>query len=115
MRICKDCQGAGGKFRRRKEIPIGKSIVKCKRCNGTGTNPPVAPVFIQLHGTTENYGKKVIVNISDFPPNATTAHVAAKLGLFPSIGQARKNGWTEPLEVGKIIKAKKGTMRIILQ
>ena len=34
------------------------------------------------------------------PPEATWAHVLAGIGCFPSISQARKNGWNKPLEEG---------------
>lgn len=30
----------------------------------------------------------------------TMAHVMAELNLFPSVGQARKNGWDKPVERG---------------
>lgn len=29
------------------------------------------------------------------------AHLMADLGFFPSVGQARKNGWDKPLELGR--------------
>lgn len=40
--------------------------------------------------------------ISDFAQvkNPLMAHVMAKAGIFPSVGQARKNGWDKPLTVG---------------
>lgn len=40
------------------------------------------------------------ISILDLPENATMAHAAFKAGMFPSVSQARKNGWDRPLEVG---------------
>lgn len=34
------------------------------------------------------------------PPEASWAHVLAGIGCFPSISQARKNGWNKPIEEG---------------
>jgi hypothetical protein len=34
------------------------------------------------------------------PAEATWAHVLAGIGCFPSISQARKNGWNKPIEDG---------------
>lgn len=44
--------------------------------------------------------KAKVVFISDFPENATMAHVMHSCGLFKSIGDARRNGWNRPIEVG---------------
>lgn len=35
------------------------------------------------------------------------AHIVFELNLFPSIGQARKNGWDKPIEVGDYVATKK--------
>ena len=48
-----------------------------------------------------------ILKLSELPPNPTTAHVAVALGIFPSITQARKNGWNEPLVPGEFEFTKK--------
>jgi hypothetical protein len=34
------------------------------------------------------------------PADATWAHVLAGIGCFPSVSQARKNGWNKPIEDG---------------
>lgn len=49
----------------------------------------------------------IIINSSELPDNALMAHVMAKANIFPSIGQARKNGWDKPLELGTFIVTKK--------
>jgi len=41
-----------------------------------------------------------IFKISDFPENTLLAHVMFKAGIFPSVGQARKNGWNIPICIG---------------
>jgi hypothetical protein len=40
-------------------------------------------------------------SIKDFPEGSMMAHAVAKLGLFPSVSQARKNGWERPITTGK--------------
>lgn len=30
----------------------------------------------------------------------TMAHIAVQMGIFPSVGQAIKNGWNSPIETG---------------
>lgn len=41
-----------------------------------------------------------VFSIAEFGPNATLANLAVKLEIFPSITQARKNGWNGPLVKG---------------
>lgn len=50
-----------------------------------------------------------VFHISDFAEikNPLLAHVMAKAGIFPSIGQARKNGWDKPLTTGEWTVTKK--------
>ena len=48
-----------------------------------------------------------VINSADLPDNATMAHVMAKAGIFPSISQARKNGWDKPLTTGVFTVTKK--------
>lgn len=51
--------------------------------------------------------------LSDFPENATTANLVHKLGMFPSLTQARKNGFNEPLTTGEF-SFKKGMLKAII-
>ena len=43
------------------------------------------------------------VSIADMTAQNKTlmAHLMVDLGFFPSVGQARKNGWDKPLELGR--------------
>lgn len=52
--------------------------------------------------------------LSDFPKNAVMAHVMAKAGIFPSIGQARKNGHDTPIKTGEFVVTKR-KIRIIVE
>jgi len=52
--------------------------------------------------TSENSFK-----LSDFSEGALMAHVMHKAGIFPSVSQARKNGWDRPIEVGQWSVTKK--------
>lgn len=49
----------------------------------------------------------MIINVKDLPPNPTMAHVMVKLGVFPSVNQAKKNGWDKPITLGEHILTKK--------
>lgn len=51
--------------------------------------------------------------ISQFPEKAVMAHVMAAAGIFPSVSQARKNGWDKPLVTGEFVVTKK-KIRIIV-
>lgn len=50
-----------------------------------------------------------VFHLSDFAEvnNPLMAHVMAKAGIFPSVGQARKNGWNKPLTTGSWSVTKK--------
>lgn len=45
--------------------------------------------------------------LSHFGEGATLANVVVEIGLFPSITQARKNGFVDPLTVGDFAFTKK--------
>lgn len=49
----------------------------------------------------------MIINIKDLPQNPLMAHVMVKIGVFPSVSQAKKNGWDKPIEIGKHVLTKK--------
>ena len=42
----------------------------------------------------------------------TMAHVMAEVGFFPSVGQARKNGWDRPVETGRFKVGKNNVIEI---
>lgn len=84
----------------------------CIACKGTGfvQDGPVGPAEIRMPtlGTiTKSEGH--VFNLSDFADvkNPLMAHVMVKAGIFPSVGQARKNGWNKPLTEGEWILTKK--------
>lgn len=35
-----------------------------------------------------------------FQPTETLAHIMHRAGIFPSVGQARKNGWNKEIPIG---------------
>lgn len=41
----------------------------------------------------------------------TMAHIAVEMGLFPSVGQARKNGWDNPIPHGLTSMYRLGKMK----
>lgn len=87
---CPCCGGAGVT-----ELGIGGNIKL-----GGGQHAFMRPISKARHKQTE-------FKLEDFLPNATLAHVMAKAGIFPSIGQAKKNGWDRPIEKGSWVVAKK--------
>lgn len=84
----------------------------CIACKHTGfvEGEPIQPATISIHtlGTTATDAEHVF-KMSDFAKvkNPLMAHAMAKAKIFPSIGQARKNGWDKPLEVGEWTVTKK--------
>jgi hypothetical protein len=57
-----------------------------------------------------------VFKLSDFQHvnNATLGHVMHAAGLFPSVGQAKKNGWSGGLEAGEwTVTKKKIRIRIV--
>ncbi len=42
------------------------------------------------------------------------AHIAREMELFPSIGQAKKNGWSDPIPHGFTEKRNLGKMKKLL-
>lgn len=49
----------------------------------------------------------IVVDSTELPEGALMAHVMAAAGIFPSISQARKNGWDKPLTKGLFTVTKK--------
>lgn len=51
----------------------------------------------------------IIIKKSELAPNETTmAHVMFKAGMFPSISDAKRNGWDKPIECAVFFFKKKG-------
>jgi hypothetical protein len=46
-------------------------------------------------------------------PNWTMAHIAKEIGLFPSVNQARKNGWSRDIETGFSERGGLGKQKLI--
>lgn len=52
--------------------------------------------------------------IKDLPPDTTMAYIVHKIGMFPSVTQARKNGFNNPLKTGEFFFTKK-KIRVIIE
>ncbi len=83
-----------------------------------------AEKFSDLHGSLEGWweldsnGRKMafakVVNISEFEEHENTmAHVLAKVGVFESVSEAKRNGWNKPIELGEQFFKKK-TVRLMI-
>ncbi|RYD63095.1 MAG: hypothetical protein EOP83_12980 [Verrucomicrobiaceae bacterium] len=48
-----------------------------------------------------------VISVGTLGAQATMAHVMALLKVFPSVGQARKNGWDKPITLGDHTLTKK--------
>ena len=83
----------------------------CIRCKGTGfvTGKPIGPAEIKIHNLGSRSTSGLVFSMSDFSEVKTPlmAHVMAKAGIFPSVSQARKNGWDKPLIIGEWTVTKK--------
>lgn len=51
--------------------------------------------------------KAIQFKAADFPANATMAHVMHRAGLFASVGEARRNGWSKPITAGDYVVGRK--------
>ena len=61
-------------------------------------NEHLLPGDLELFfGPQDEHVQDVVVMV---PPGKTWAHVLAGIGCFPSISQARKNGWNKPIDEG---------------
>ena len=97
------CEGLGSLV----TFPDGKPVwFDCPACGKDRQNTAFGPATIHCH-TLHNIVGKNSFKLSDFPESALMAHVMHKAGVFPSIGQARKNGWDRPIEVGSWTVTKK--------
>ena len=47
----------------------------------------------------------------EIQPHWTMANIAVEMGLFPSVGQARKNGWDKPIPHGLTSLHRLGKMK----
>jgi hypothetical protein len=52
-------------------------------------------------GTPQKPGIKISIADMQSQNKPLMAHLMHDLGFFPSVGQARKNGWDKPLELGR--------------
>lgn len=55
----------------------------------------------------------LVISTLDLPEQATMAHVAHRAGAFPSVSQARKNGWDRPIELGVHRITKRITVEVV--
>lgn len=53
------------------------------------------------------------ISVSSLPENATMAHIMFACDRFKSIGEAKRNGWDKPIELG-LIEFKKGKKPILV-
>lgn len=61
-----------------------------------------------------NIVRATTYRVADFEPGATMAHVMHRAGAFPSVTQARKNGWDRPIEPGTWrVGRRKATIRVV--
>jgi len=85
-------------------------LAECIVCKGTGfiKGKPIGDGTIQAHnlGLTTNKIDFMFA-FEDFPEGSLMAHVMHKAGIFPSVSQARKNGWNAPIERGQWTVSKK--------
>lgn len=49
----------------------------------------------------------IVIDSTQLPDGALMAHVMAEAAIFPSVSQARKNGWDKPLTKGLFTVTKK--------
>ena len=55
-----------------------------------------------------------VFSISQMEDGATMANIMVEMGIFPSLTQARKNGWNKPLVLGRHIIHKKTKVSVLI-
>jgi hypothetical protein len=60
-----------------------------------------------------NYVDMSWQNAIAIQPGWTMAHIAKEIGLFPSVSQAKKNGWDKAIEEGYSEKGGMGKQKLI--
>ncbi len=104
--ICKVCRGAGSLITAN---PI--TYWNCPCCGGAGVSFMHGPAIIYSPGfnsiklknaTIETKRGSITISIKEMHEQKKTlmAHLVVDLGVFPSVSQAKKNGWERPLELG---------------
>lgn len=106
----------------------GRKWMKCPACFGSGVDvsgrmgPPEIKTGLTyffefmkesniVSDMTMLDGAVRFISIQDCP---TKAELGVRIGKFPSLTQARKNGWTQPLNVGDSFIIKKiGQIKIV--
>lgn len=90
----------------------------CIACKGTGfvEGAPIGVAEIAIHNLGTMSAPTHTFCLKDFADakKPLLAHVMHKAGIFPSVGQARKNGWNKPLAVGEWTVTKK-KIRIVVK
>ena len=87
---------------------------ECIHCKGTGfiEGKPSGPneIIVRVSDTkVKDSSETKTFTLKDFEDikKPLLAHVMAKAEIFPSVSQARKNGWDKPLETGEWTVTKK--------
>jgi len=105
--LCIDCHGFGSRF---KPKDGKRRWLFCGMCGGEGIvfSPRVSTtkrIIMREASTAVNNG--IVISRVELPDNATMADVMVKIGVFPSLSQARKNGWNNPITFGKHVLTKR--------
>lgn len=133
--MCPLCKGSGSFF---VVMPNwGMCWYDCPACGGDGVTSHPAnakPIVMKVPGDAGRFedvvdengfvvGQKFVSQssgepvqtfaIKDFPEGSLLAHVMAKAGIFPSVSEARKNGWNKPITPGEY-KFKKKQKTIVV-
>ncbi len=101
----------GQKWRKENPAEHALFLIDIKRRNQDGAIEGWLDGWWDIDDNFEPIQIGQVFHLSDFKEvkNPLMAHVMAKAGIFPSVGQARKNGWDFPLVVGEwtVTKQKK--------
>lgn len=101
--LCALCKGNQNLFFVQKQIDHStkRKWITCPNCSGTGVINPIFPAAIKIHMNAKSESNVKIIKVSELPENATMANIAVLLEIFPSLTQARKNGFDRPITLGK--------------
>lgn len=102
-------QEAGRKWKAEHPEEHAAFLAKIRQSNQEGVIEGFLNGWWDLDDDGNMAAPAIVFKLSDFADINTPllAHVMAKANIFPSVGQARKNGWGKPLTIGEWCVTKK--------
>ena len=106
--ICNFCKGHQNLFWLQKQVDRSstRNCLICPPCSGDGTiNADRKNKTIMMHTLKSTVADKQ--NIFSLKEHPNISSIVSALGIFPSVTQARKNGFDKPTTLGEYVFTKR--------